>query len=325
MDKFDRFQQLHRLLSSRKCPVAIGVIAAKLECSPATAKRLINNLRDYWQAPIEYSPERKGWYYQQNPNAPKYELPGLWLTAEELQALSALLAILDSFSDNLVADEFSLVSKSIAKLLKTRGIEAQHFAQKFKCLPMAKRHMQSSVFSQVSDALLKNTQLEVRYRDYHNRVTTRSISPQTLIYYRENWHLDAWCHLRNGLRTFVLARIDHLNNSKDKAKKISQSELAKHYTQAYGIFAGIAKHTAELLFYGETARDVAQQQWHPQQAGEWLSKGREYQLTIPYNNPNELMMDILKYGNNVEVIAPSKLRNAVKDKLRGALSLYSDN
>ena len=323
MDKFDRFQQLHRLLNSRRRPVSLRVVADKLECSEATARRCIYNLRDIWQAPIEYNEALRGWHYQQVAEDEKYELPGLWLTAEELQALSALLAILESLDDNIVGAEFSLVSHSIEKLLQARDVNVQSFVKKIKYLPMAKRHINHSVFSIVSAALLSSMQLHIRYRDYKNRVTNRTISPQTLIYYRENWHLDAWCHLRNELRTFVLARIDHINSSKDKAKQISDNELAEHYTQAYGIFSGKASQVAELLFYDETAQDVAQQQWHPKQEGEWKIEGREYLLKIPYNNPSELMMDILKYGNNVEVIEPAKLRKAIKDKLRGALSLYS--
>jgi predicted DNA-binding transcriptional regulator YafY len=324
MDKFDRFQQLHRLLNSRKLPVSLRIVAEKLECSEATARRCIYNLRDIWQAPIEYNNDLKGWHYQQTLDD-KYELPGLWLTADELQALSALLAILESLDDNIVGAEFSLVSKSINNLLQARDVDVESFVRKIKYLPMAKRQINHSVFSLVSSALLNNMQLDIRYRDYKNSVTNRAISPQTLIYYRENWHLDAWCHLRNELRTFVLARIDHIADTKDKAKQISQNQLAEHYIQAYGIFSGKASHVAELVFYDETARDVAQQQWHPQQQGEWQIKDREYRLKIPYNNPNELMMDILKFGNNVEVIAPANLRKAVTDKLHAALSLYSNH
>lgn len=325
MDKFDRFQQLHRLLNSRKRPVSLKILAQKLECSEATARRCIYSLRDIWQAPIEYNEALRGWHYQQVAEDEKYELPGLWLTAEELQALSALLAILESLDDNIVGTEFSLVSRSIDKLLQARDVDVQSFVKKIKYLPMAKRQINHSVFSLVSAALLNSMQLHIHYRDYKNCMTNRTVSPQTLIYYRENWHLDAWCHLRNELRTFVLARIDHINNLKEKAKKISQNKLAEHYTQAYGIFSGKATQVAELLFYNESARDVSQQQWHPQQKGEWQVKAREYLLKIPYNNPNELMMDVLKFGNNVEVMAPVELRKAVKDKLRGALSLYTNH
>ena len=43
---------------------------------------------------------------------------------------------------------------------------------------------------------------------------------------------------------------------------------------------------------------------------------------MPYNNPSELIMDILKYGPDVEVLGPAELREAVAERLRTALSVY---
>ena len=82
----------------------------------------------------------------------------------------------------------------------------------------------------------------------------------------------------------------------------------------------MCKHTAKLKFFPEVAREVAAQRWHPEQIGEW--HGEEFLLQIPYNNDTELVMDILQYGNNVEVLAPGKLKQKIVNTLRGALQLY---
>ncbi|MDT8429578.1 MAG: WYL domain-containing protein [Pseudomonadales bacterium] len=39
-------------------------------------------------------------------------------------------------------------------------------------------------------------------------LSERWVSPQRLVYYRDNWYLDAWCHLREGLRMFSIDRLD---------------------------------------------------------------------------------------------------------------------
>lgn len=320
MDKFDRFQMLHRIFTSHKRPVPIRKIAETLESTEKTAKRLIHNLRDYWQAPLEYSEEYKGWHYQLV-KGEIFQLPGLWLTANELQSLTALLHILHNMDDGLVVKELSIVESAIKKLLSARGLEGENFTQSIKYLPMAKRQVQATVFTTVASALLHKKKIELAYQDYHGRQTIRTVSPQNLIYYRENWHVDAWCHLREDLRMFSVSRIEQATPTKSAAKTVSQKQLEAHFVSSYGIFAGKAKHTAKLRFFPEVARDVACQQWHPEQIGEW--QGNEYLLQIPYNKETELVMDILKYGNNVEVIGPSKLKQQVKNKLRGALSLYS--
>ncbi|WP_075187561.1 helix-turn-helix transcriptional regulator [Teredinibacter haidensis] len=319
MDKFDRFQQLHRIFKSHKRPVAITKISEKLECTEGNAKRLVHQLRDYWQAPLEYSGEQKGWYYNLK-QGEKFELPGLWLTADELQSLIALLNVLRTMNQGLVSEELGVVEQSIEKLLAARGIAAAEFGQCIKYLPLAKRQTQPAIFNTVADALIHRKQLHMVYRDYKNRQTTRTLSPQTLVYYRENWQLDAWCHLRQGLRTFSISRIEVIEKRKGKAKNIPQQQLSQHFASSYGIFAGKAKYAAKLRFYPEVAREIASQQWHPQQTGEW--EGKNYLLTLPYSQDAELVMDILRYGNNVEVLEPTALRKRVRDKLAAALRFY---
>jgi len=66
---------------------------------------------------------------------------------------------------------------------------------------------------------------------------------------------------------------------------------------------------------------VADEQWHTDQIGVW--KGEKYELQIPYSDPRELLMDILKYGPEVEVIAPDSLRRLIAERLNNAVRLYS--
>ncbi|MGH8770167.1 MAG: WYL domain-containing protein, partial [Burkholderiales bacterium] len=82
-----------------------------------------------------------------------------------------------------------------------------------------------------------------------------------------------------------------------------------------------ADKTAVLRFSAKCARWVADERWHARQSGQFLVDGR-YELTIPYRDDRELLMDILKYGPDVEVIAPRKLKLAVQSRLREALRVY---
>lgn len=80
-------------------------------------------------------------------------------------------------------------------------------------------------------------------------------------------------------------------------------------------------HTAVLRFTAERARWVASEEWHPEQQGRFLPDGR-YELSLPYGDARELIMDILKYGPDVEVVAPDSLRAAVAVRLRAAHRIY---
>ena len=53
-----------------------------------------------------------------------------------------------------------------------------------------------------------------------------------------------------------------------------------------------------------------------------FDKDGNYLLEFDYNQDPELVMDILKYGSGVEVLAPVSLRKRVKDELTKALVFY---
>ena len=59
----------------------------------------------------------------------------------------------------------------------------------------------------------------------------------------------------------------------------------------------------------------------PTQIGQW--DGQDYLLSFPYNDDRELLRDILQYANNVEVIAPAKLRHKVSRIAQYTLEVYA--
>jgi predicted nucleotidyltransferase len=54
VDKFDRIFQLHAILSSRRTPIPLEELMAKLECSKSTLHRAINSLKDHLNAPVVF-------------------------------------------------------------------------------------------------------------------------------------------------------------------------------------------------------------------------------------------------------------------------------
>jgi proteasome accessory factor C len=47
-----------------------------------------------------------------------------------------------------------------------------------------------------------------------------------------------------------------------------------------------------------------------------------YLLKLPYSQQPELVMDVLKYGADVEVLSPHSLRDAVAGQLQAAARRY---
>jgi predicted DNA-binding transcriptional regulator YafY len=324
VDKFDRIYRLHGLLSGRRTPMALEDILAGLECSKATFYRILSAMRDYLGAPIEYVEEPTGYRYESSPDGRAYELPGLWFSANELQALAVFNRLFEELEPGLLGEHLAPFGRRIEELLNHKRLTLGEARTRVRLLGMATRQIGTS-FDSVASATLQRRKLRFAYhsrsKDQH---TERTVSPQRIIHYRDNWYLDAWDELRSAIRSFSIDRVGRATHLDERAVDVDDGTLNEHLASAYGIFAGKANKTAVLLFSSERARWVADERWHPEQVGQFLTDGR-YELRIPYRDSRELVMDILKHGEHVEVIAPGSLRNEVIDHMRRALMSYGQS
>jgi predicted DNA-binding transcriptional regulator YafY len=318
LDKINKIYQFHQLLRNRKSPVSKAIIMQQLECSRATADRIIREMRDYLKAPIDFDFEFKGYKYSDE----NYELPGLWFSSDEILALLTMQKLLTEVGSGILDQQIAPLRKRIEGILASAHVKTDDM-HRIRILTMAIRKPEAKHFQVVATALLRRNVLKIVYhsRGADNQ-TVRKISPQRLIHYRDNWYLDAWCHERNALRSFAVDRIKEVNNSDQSAINIPDEELDNHFAEGYGIFSGRAIHTAVLRFTPERARWIAEEQWHPKQQGNFLEDGR-YELHIPYADSRELVMDILRHVPDVEVVSPQLLINEVKLKLRAGLNSIS--
>lgn len=170
--------------------------------------------------------------------------------------------------------------------------------------------------------MLERKRLEIdAWNRGRNETNTRTISPQRLVHYRDNWYVDAWCHLRNDLRSFSIDAIQRVKVLREKAKNVALAKLDSHFTSAYGIFAGQPKDWAVLRFSPERSRWVQSERWHGEQQSEMLPDG-SYRLRVPYADERELLMDIMRHGRHVEVEAPQSLRRSVADEVAALAATY---
>ena len=321
MDLFDRIFSLHRILSTARHPVPRKVMEERLECSRATVKRAIENLRDRLMAPLVYDRARNGYHYDQDGEHP-YELPGLWFNGSELYALLSTQHLLAETQPGLLEDHIAPLRQRIETILSHKHLSKGNIAQRVRLLSMAARSTPPEHFATVADTVMQRRRLAIVYHGRErDTVTERTVSPQRLVHYRDNWYLDAWCHTRRGLRSFAMDRIRGAAKQPAAARDVPEEKLHRHFTSAYGIFAGVPKYTAVLRFVPERARWVADERWHRDQQGRFLKDGR-YELRVPYSDLRELVMDILKFGPDVEVISPARLRNEVRKRLAAALGRY---
>lgn len=320
MDRFDRIYDLHKILSASRYPVSRQRLEDELECSRATVKRIIEAMRLYLNAPIRYDRKLNGYYYDRDEGG-MYELPGVWFNASELQALLTVQQLLADVQPGLFEQQLAPLKERIKDLLKVQHAGSDELTRRVRLLHMAARPT-GRFFQAIAGATAQRQRLYICYYSRgSDSESEREISPQRLVHYRDNWYLDAWCHLRKDLRTFALDAIRSARVLEKATRDLSESRLDEHYASAYGIFSGAPQHTAVLVFSPARARWVSREQWHPDQSSRWLEDGR-YELRVPYRDARELVMDILRHGPDVEVLGPQPLRAEVHRQLIAAAGRY---
>jgi predicted DNA-binding transcriptional regulator YafY len=324
MNRTERFYKIEDLLRQHGC-LSFKQIQAALEVSRATLTRDLTYLRDRFQMPIVHDREAGGYRFAQSDAGKpvQYELPGLWFSAQEIHALLTmhrLIANLDT--GGLLGPHIQPLLSRMNLLLGAADNPAEEVVKRIRLLSVGAREFHLDHFQLVGSALLRRKRLML---DYHARSTDqasrREVSPQRLIHYRHNWYLDAWCHTREALRSFAVDAIHRVELLDRPAIDVEEDRLDAVLGAGYGIFSGEDVNWATLRFSPKLARWVAAERWHPDQIGRLLEDGG-YELKLPYSEDTELVMDVLRYGVDCEVVGPDELRRKIEEAVQALARMY---
>lgn len=320
MSEMVRLIRYSELLSSRRFLTKQELMEVQ-EVSLATFKRDIAKLRDQMNVPIVFDRDLGG--YRLDKTSERTELPGFWFSQDEILALLTIQNMIGELEPGLLGPKLKPLQTRLNTILTSQGMSAETLAQRVRLLHAGKRRMPLQSFEVVAKGTLERKQVQILHL---NRQTgeklDRVISPQQLLYYRDNWYVDAWCHMRGGVRSFAIDAIETAEVLDKSAKELDPPTLKKHMSSGYGIFGGQAKAVAKLQFSSTRARWVQFEEWHPDQKGT-LAKDGSYTLEVPYSDERELIGDVLRFGAEVKVLGPDSLVRQLRKELDKTLASYS--
>jgi predicted DNA-binding transcriptional regulator YafY len=316
--------------------VSLQQLLDDLKVSRATLKRDLEFLRSRMGAPIEYDAMFGGYRFGKGyGRQARHELPGLWFDEAELYALLTAQQVLAGL------DSGGLLSRHLQPLLDRiqlmlSGGQGRHddlhgrggdgvaqVMKRVKIVTATRRPVPSRHFERVSSALFSRQRLLLRYLTRsRGQVSERQVSPQRLVHYRNTWYLDAWCHRAADLRRFALDAMQDAQVLPLPCKSVALRTVQERMDAGYGIYAGAKPQWALLLFNPKAAQWASCEEWHPQAQGRWRDDG-SYEMRLPYVDATELLMDVLRQGDQVQVMEPPELVAAVAQRLRAAAALYA--
>lgn len=328
MSQSTRLRDIIAILEARHHPVPINVFLDELGVSLSSFKRDIGILRDQMQAPIVwkagnaaghergYVLEDKGW------GSGKLGLPRAWFTDTEIYALLMIDELASHIGPGLLTEHLQPLITRITLALSAADDVPQDIRSRVRILASASKRKNTPHFETVAKAAVQRQRLSMVYfTRSRNERSERVVSPQRLVHYKENWYLIAWCHEADGLRMFALDAIEEARVLNKSARSVVKTQVDEMIGRDFGIYSGQKRLWAKLLFSPVQARWVEAEMWHSEQKSSLLEDG-SYLLEIPYGDPRELILEILRFGPDVKVIEPASLRDEVKKRLRFAVDQY---
>ena len=322
MSEIDRLYSYKSLFLKRRI-ISQSEILSSLEISTATFKRDLSKLRDRLNLPIIYDRTLRG--YRLDKDTLSNGFSSFIFSKEEILVFSTIQYILTQFEPHLFNSTFKPLKAKIEFMLNDIGLTESDVISRIKFLYSRKRALDYDIFEKLLSATFNRKKLSIRYLNGQSKITLeRTISPQQLIYYKDNWYVDAWCHFRNDVRTFAIDAIQACTILNESAKELNIAENKKIDRVDYGIFTGAGQQWAKIKINAKSASWVIREEWHPDQKTQMGSDGW-LTLEIPYSDSREILAEILKLGNNAMVLGPMELKNSHIENLEHTLANYKSS
>ena len=150
---------------------------------------------------------------------------GLWFSAEEVVALVTIQQLLAQLAPGLIGPKLRPLQARLDELMAKEGLSGEVVAKRIRLLHVGKRKLKIQHFEAVATATMGRKRIQVKHFNRQTGETLeRELSPQRLVHYRDNWYVDAWCHLRQDLRSFAVDALAEAHVLATAAKEVSTKE-----------------------------------------------------------------------------------------------------
>jgi len=174
----------------------------------------------------------------------------------------------------------------------------------------------------VLEGCLKKRRLSFTYSSpAAEEKSERTVEPYHLFNYMGTWHTIGYCHLRKEIRDFALSRISEPKVLAESFEIPTEFDFKKYFLSTFGLFKGKSTKEVTIRFTPEKSKWIKDQIWHKDQKVKYLKDG-SLELSFPVSDFSEIKREILKHGDEVEVMRPKELRVLIKAEAQKIAKIY---
>jgi predicted DNA-binding transcriptional regulator YafY len=173
---------------------------------------------------------------------------------------------------------------------------------------------QSTKMQEIYEVIKKNQLIEIEYSDSKGIISIRVIEPMTLVLKGFAWYLFAFCREKNDFRMFKILRIKKLIILElfFERKEKEYKEINCHWNP---------RNMQEITLKFDAKMKFAVKEYFKRGK---ITKNDDGFIIVLINAPidNWLIGLILSYGQFVEVLKPSSLREEIKNRISKTMEIY---
>lgn len=306
MNRIDRLQAILTQLQS-KSVITAQEMADRFEVSMRTIYRDIRALEE-GGVPIG-AEAGIGYFLSEG-----YHLPPIMFTREEASAILMAGKIFEKHTDKNLQSHFQDALYKVKAVLDMDKKEAlEDLEDKISIDPFCwqfRDHSSNLMVSKIQSILPYRKLTKIIYHaSYNGESSERIVEPIGLCYYSNQWHLIAFCQLRNDYRDFRTDRIEKLDVIPGRFSKTDHISL-QHYLDK--LQQGTEVQIAKVLFPKKFTKYIEEVKY---QFG-WVDeevKGDEIEMKFATLSMDLIARWLLMSGDNFEVISPPSLNDRIKE------------
>jgi predicted DNA-binding transcriptional regulator YafY len=287
-----------------------------------TIQRDIEYMRDMFNAPIEYSPARHGFYYAE----PNFFIKSVPLTEGELFSIALFDQLLDQYRNTPLEGSLRhIFGKIVQSLPDTVNVEANFLTSQMSFIPDHAGAIDLKTFKTIFTALKQRNTLNFDYRPLQKTTyMRRTVDPYHAICQKGNWYFIGYCHDKGEPRIFSFSRIEKAEISRKAFTIPADFNPHEYFDKEMGVWASARKaQTIELLFEKEIGTFALDRQWHSSQTVKENTDGTVYVKFTTTQMP-EVFRWVMGQGHTVKALGPAELVEIVKTECEKVRGMYGE-
>jgi predicted DNA-binding transcriptional regulator YafY len=163
--------------------------------------------------------------------------------------------------------------------------------------------------------------VELRHISQRGEETVRQVDPYNIWLHRGALYLVGWCHLREAVRTFALARVRDVRPTGKRFEPHPDYNFEQFAAERFRIWGEGRVTRVRIWFAPDAALYISERRWHPSQVIEPAPDGGIV-LTMEVDGLSEVCAWVMGFGPRARVLEPQELVERVRGELGAALQQY---